>query len=134
MLTGQQGNPHFGVLHLFSFAVLFAGFALLSKSWHVLFHAQRSHVLATMGPYMRIRHPQYVAFVLIMFGFLLQWPTLITVAMFPVLVAMYVHLAISEERDSERAFGDRWRVYAAETPRFIPRLSRGERVRPANSH
>jgi hypothetical protein len=23
-------------------------------------------------------HPQYVAFVLIMFGFLLQWPTLLT--------------------------------------------------------
>ena len=47
-----------------------------------------------------------------MFGFL-QWPTLLTLAMFPVLVAMYVRLAISEERDSEKVFGDAWRIYAA---------------------
>ena len=134
LLTGQHGNPHFGVLHLLSSAVLFAGFALLSKSWHVLYHAQRSRALATTGPYMRIRHPQYVAFVLVMFGFLLQWPTLVTLAMFPVLVAMYVRLAISEERDSQRAFGEAWRAYAVATPRFIPRLSRGEHGQPANSH
>src|SRR5574337_1068868 len=49
--------------------------------------------LATSGPYARLRHPQYAAFVLIMFGFLLQWPTLITLAMFPILVTAYVHLA-----------------------------------------
>ena len=45
-----------------------------------------------------------------MFGFLLQWPTLLTLAMFPVLVVMYVRLAISEERDSEKAFGEAWRA------------------------
>jgi protein-S-isoprenylcysteine O-methyltransferase Ste14 len=134
LLTGQHGNPHFGVMHLLSFAVLFAGFTLLSKSWHVLYHAQRSHVLATTGPYSLIRHPQYVAFVLIMFGFLLQWPTLVTLAMFPVLVAMYVRLAVSEERDSAAAFGDPWRIYAAATPRFMPRFSASDRARPVNIH
>jgi protein-S-isoprenylcysteine O-methyltransferase Ste14 len=83
-----------------------------------------------------VRHPQYIGFVLIMFGFLLQWPTLLTLAMFPVLVVMYVRLAISEENDSEAAFGDAWRAYAAVTPRFWPRL--GNRPpsgqTPAKSH
>jgi uncharacterized membrane protein len=77
---------------------------------------------------------QYIGFVAIMFGFLLQWPTLLTVAMFPVLVVMYIRLAISEERDSEAAFGASWRAYAAATPRFIPRLSKDDRARPVNSH
>lgn len=120
LLTGQRGNPHFGVFHILSFAAIFAGFALMSKAWHVLYHAQRRRQLATAGPYRLIRHPQYVAFVLIMFGFLLQWPTLLTLVMFPVLVVMYVRLAFSEERDSEREFGEAWRAYAAATPRFIP--------------
>ena len=134
LFRSQQGNPHFGVLHLLSFVFLFAGFTLLSKAWHVLYHAQRRHDLARAGPYRHVRHPQYIGFVAIMFGFLLQWPTLLTLVMFPVLVLMYVRLAIAEERDSEKAFGERWREYAAATPRFIPRFGKDDRARPVNSH
>ncbi len=127
LLTDQQGDPHGGLLHILSFIFIGGGFWLLSKSWHVLYHAQRQHALAVTGPYRRVRHPQYIGFVAIMAGFLLQWPTLLTLAMFPVLVLMYVRLAISEERDSEAAFGPAWQRYAAVTPRFIPRLSRDEK-------
>lgn len=122
LMTGQHGNPHTGLLHILSFVFIFLGFTLLSKSWHVLYHAQRRHNLATTGPYGVIRHPQYVGFAAIMLGFLLQWPTLLTGVMFPVLLVMYVRLAISEERDSEAAFGEAWRRYAEVTPRFIPRM------------
>ena len=69
-----------------------------------------------------MRHPQYVGFVLIMFGFLLQWPTILTLAMFPVLVVMYGYLARREEQDMEAQFGQAWRDYAVRTPRFFPRL------------
>ena len=124
LLTGRQGDPHFDVFHVLSVIVIFAGFILLSKSWHVLYHAQRRHQLAKEGPYRYVRHPQYVGFVAIMFGFLLQWPTLLTAVMFPVLVLMYVRLAISEERDSLAAFGPAWVEYANATPRFIPSLGR----------
>jgi protein-S-isoprenylcysteine O-methyltransferase Ste14 len=122
VVTGQHGNPHFGVLHILSLVFIFAGFTILSKAWHVLYHAQRRRKVATTGPYRYVRHPQYIGFMTIMFGFLLQWPTLLTLAMFPVLVVMYVRLAIAEERDSEQAFGQAWRAYAATTPRFIPSL------------
>jgi protein-S-isoprenylcysteine O-methyltransferase Ste14 len=96
--TGQHGDPHFGILHVTSLIVIGAGFWLLAGSWRVLYQAQRDHTLARSGPYARVRHPQYDGFVLIMFGFLLQWPTILTLAMFPVLVWMYVRLARSEER------------------------------------
>jgi protein-S-isoprenylcysteine O-methyltransferase Ste14 len=134
LLSDREGDPHFGVMHLLSFAFIFAGFTLLSKAWHVLYHAQRRHQLAQSGPYRHVRHPQYIGFVAIMFGFLLQWPTLMTVLMFPVLVLMYVRLAIAEERDSETAFGDAWRAYAAATPRFIPHLRKSHGARSISSH
>ena len=82
--------------------------------------AQHNHELATTGLYAKIRHPQYVGFVLIMFGFLLQWPTILTVIMFPILVWMYTRLARSEEREAQKEFGLLWNEYAVKTPAFIP--------------
>lgn len=121
VMFGWRGNPHFGPFHVLSSAFIFGGFWLLASAWSVLYRAQRAHKLALSGPYARVRHPQYIGFVLIMFGFLLQWPTILTVAMFPVLVVMYGYLARREERDMEAKFGEAYRQYAAKTPRFIPK-------------
>jgi methanethiol S-methyltransferase len=76
------------------------------------------------GPYARVRHPQYVGFALVMLGFLFQWPTLLTLAMFPVLIWMYVRLARREEREAIAEFGDAYRRYAGTVPAFIPRWAR----------
>ena len=122
-LLGQKGNPHFGVLHIASYIALGFGFYLLSTAWQVLYHAQRRHGLATSGPYARIRHPQYLAFVLILLGFLLQWPTLLTLLMFPILLVMYWRLAVTEEAEMHAQFGDEFERYAQRTPRFIPHWS-----------
>jgi len=123
MLLGWKANPHFGPFHLLSFALIGGGFILIAKAWRVLHKAQRQRALATTGPYAHVRHPQYVGFILVMFGFLLQWPTLLTLLMFPVLVWMYVRLARGEEREAEAEFGDTYRAYARRVPAFLPRLS-----------
>ena len=102
--------------------MIVAGFWLLASAWKVLYAAQRHHRLATTGPYARVRHPQYVGFILIMTGFLFQWPTLVTLVMFPVLVTMYVLLARREERDAIAEFGEEYVRYASKTPAFFPRL------------
>lgn len=120
-LLGWQGNPHFNLLHLLSYLFIGGGFALLSAAWNVLYKAQREHLLATTGPYAYLRHPQYVGFTLILLGFLLQWPTLLTLLMFPVLMVMYVRLAWREERDALAEFGEAYASYATNTPAFFPR-------------
>jgi protein-S-isoprenylcysteine O-methyltransferase Ste14 len=123
MLFGWKASPHFGPFHVLSFVFIGGGFWILSAAWPVLYRAQKAHELATQGVYARVRHPQYVGFILIMFGFLIQWPTILTLLMFPVLVFMYVRLARSEERQTEQDFGQDWRDYAARTPRFFPRFA-----------
>ncbi len=122
-LLGEKGDPHSGVLHIASYVFLGYGFFLLSAAWNVLYHAQRRRSLATAGPYARIRHPQYVAFVLILLGFLLQWPTLLTLAMFPILLLMYGRLAVTEEAEMQSQFGAMYERYAEKTPRFFPHFN-----------
>lgn len=121
-LLGLKGDPHFSFLHILSAVAIFGGFALLASAWKVLHAAQRQGRLAVTGPYAHVRHPQYLGFIVIMAGFLLQWPTLPTLVMFPILVAMYVRLARREERDALAQFGDNYRGYMARVPGFWPRL------------
>ncbi|MDA9479631.1 isoprenylcysteine carboxyl methyltransferase [Bradyrhizobium sp. CCBAU 65884] len=122
MMFGWKTNPHAGPFHILSFIFIGAGFVLISAAWRVLYDAQQTRSLATTGPYSW--HPQYVGFILVMFGLLLQWPTILTLAMFPVLTIMYVKLARDEEREALTEFGEAYARYAAEVPAFIAHPSR----------
>jgi len=130
-LIGWNINPHVDPLHLLSNFLIFGGFILLSSAWKVLYEAHRAGTLATTGPYAHVRHPQYGGFILIMLGFLLQWPTLITLLMFPILVVMYARLARREEADVMAEFGDKYKRYMLSTPAFWPSLGTMARRREA---
>jgi protein-S-isoprenylcysteine O-methyltransferase Ste14 len=119
-LIGWRGDPHLSPFHLASYAFIGGGFWLIAAAWRVLHDAARRGALATTGPYARVRHPQYDGFLLIMVGFLLQWPTIPTLVMFPILVFVYTRLARSEEREVAARFGTAWHDYATRTPRFLP--------------
>lgn len=121
-LLGLSGDPHTNPIHDASNWLIVGGMLFLAFTWRYLYQAQQRHELATTGPYALVRHPQYIAFITVLTGFLLQWPTLLTVVMYPVLVVMYVRLARMEEKESREYFGEAYDTYAARTPGFIPWL------------
>lgn len=122
-LFGFEGNAHWDPLHIASNVIIVLGFFLLSSAWRVLHEAQKTGSMAVDGWYARCRHPQYIAFIMIMFGFLLQWPTIPTLVMFPILVFVYMRLAKREEEMSIDEFGDDYREYQVATPAWIPRFN-----------
>lgn len=124
VLFGWKASSHFDPIHIASNIFIFGGLFYLSKAWAVLHRAQKSHSLAKTGAYSYSRHPQYVAFILIMFGFLVQWPTLPTLIMFPILVWIYVRLAKREERQAIAEFGDEYLEYKKRVPGFMPNLKK----------
>jgi protein-S-isoprenylcysteine O-methyltransferase Ste14 len=122
-ISGLEGDAHWSILHIISNVLIVAGFFILSSAWNVLHHAQKNHSLANTGWYARCRHPQYLAFIIIMFGFLLQWPTIPTLIMFPILTLVYIRLAKREEKAAIAEFGERYLAYKDNTPAWLPKLS-----------
>ena len=119
-LIGWKGDPHLSPFHLAAYVLIIIGFVLITAGWRQLHAAARLGWLATWGPYRHVRHPQYAGFLAIMVGFLLMWPTLPTLVMFPVLIWIYRRLAIREELEVAARFGVIWEEYADTTPRFLP--------------
>lgn len=121
-LLGLQGDPHFNILHIISYALIIGGLMLLGKAWEVLFKSQKDQKLAITSVYKYMRHPQYLAFILIIFGFLVQWPTLVTLIMAPILIFRYIRLAKTEEKEMLKKFGNEYSSYKSQVPGFFPSL------------
>ena len=119
-LIGWKGDPHLSPFHLASYAVIGGGLWLIAAAWKVLHEAAQHDKLATTGPYAWLRHPQYLGFLLVMAGWLLQWPTIPTLLMFPILAYVYARLARSEEREVAAAYPQQWPGYAARVHAYIP--------------
>jgi protein-S-isoprenylcysteine O-methyltransferase Ste14 len=123
-LVGWKGNAHLSPFHLASYFLIGVGFWMIVAGWNALYRAQKKDELATSGIYAHIRHPQYGGFIVIMIGFLFQWPTLVTLALFPVLLVVYRRLAIREEHEVRDRFDAAYDTWATNTPRFVPHLWR----------
>ncbi len=114
-----------GLVMLLSWAVIIGGLVIMSKGWRQIHKAKGE--LVTSGLYGLVRHPKYSGLFMITVGFLIQWPTIITVAMWPILMLMYYRLARREEREMESRFGGQYVSYKEQVPMFLPRLVSGSR-------
>ncbi|MER3457159.1 MAG: isoprenylcysteine carboxyl methyltransferase [candidate division GAL15 bacterium] len=96
-----------------------AGVLLVVLGWREL-HRHR-HELVTTGVYRSLRHPQYLGLVLITAGWLVHWPTLPGLVMWPMLTWAYVRQARREEAELARRYGAAYEAYARTTPAWLPR-------------
>ena len=123
-VTGPQ--PFYIVYHYWVFPaskiIIGAGMLLVIFGWYQIFQAKGK--LVTTGLYKYTRNPQYIGFLMITGGLNVQWLTIITTAIWPVLAVLYYRLSKIEERESEAKYGAEFTKYKISTPRFIPRLRR----------
>jgi protein-S-isoprenylcysteine O-methyltransferase Ste14 len=133
IFAASQGDPQPSPFHLASYVFIGGGFWAIATAWPVLLRAARAGQLATTGLYARVRHPQYVGFLAIVVGFLLQWPTIPTLLMFPVLLVIYRRLSVQEKAVATR-FGSAWQAYAGHTPRFVPKLGSTPEAHRSSRH
>ncbi len=116
------GETGMDISMLLGYALLFLGIGLFAQGWRELYRAHEQKRLATDGLYGLVRHPQYTALFIGLFGEgVVHWPTLLSVGLFPVIVLAYVLLARKEERRMIEQFGEAFRTYQRQVPMFIPR-------------
>ena len=109
------------IVMVVSNVVMFGGLVIMGRAWKQVHRADGE--LVTTGLYRWVRHPQYSALFLITVGMLIQWPTLVTAAMWPVLMFMYYRLARREEKEMGTRFGDKYISYSKRVPMFLPKLA-----------
>lgn len=111
------------------YAFLFLGIGIFAKGWRKLYHAHKEHKLATDGLYEFVRHPQYTGLFLGLFGEgVIHWPTVFSVALFPVIIIVYVLLAYKEEKHVLKEFGEKYRIYKERTPMFFPNTKQWKQI------
>jgi protein-S-isoprenylcysteine O-methyltransferase Ste14 len=105
------------IMLISSLLILYSLF-LLAMGW-IKIHASNG-TLVTDGIYKYVRHPQYLGLFILVAALLIQWPTILSVIMAPILVAAYYKLAKKEEKEALAAFGEAYERYKQNTPMFFP--------------
>lgn len=95
------------------------GLLFVIAGWRSIYHSEG---IVIKGLYRFLRHPQYLGFLLITGGWLIHWPTIPTMIMWPILLFLYYNLAKKEEKEMERRFGEKYKQYRQSVPMFIPTL------------
>lgn len=103
------------------YALVFLGISLLIEGWREVYYASREGRLATDRLYAVVRHPQYTGIFLAIFGQLIHWPTIPTLALFPAIIWAYYRLAKREEAQMTERFGNEYLSYQHNVPMFLPR-------------
>lgn len=128
----DSGAGHFSWPHILSNLLIVAGALMVSSGWRSVHEAKGK--IAKDGLYRYVRHPQYSGFILVIIGFLVQWPTLVTIVMAPILIARYIFLGKREEEHMLKEYPDEYGAFMQGRPRFIPSLRTLMRRDPKRHH
>ena len=97
--------------------LIILGAALILIGWVTLYQNVKKAKIVTCGIYSYSRHPQYLGFILIIIGWLIGWPTILTLILSPILVYMYLKVANTEEEEMKNIGG--YAKYKKKVPFFV---------------
>ncbi len=100
----------------------------LGQYWSAQLEIQREHALITAGPYSRIRHPMYTAFILFTLGTVLLAANLLVTIFGLLMCVLFYPITKQEEQLLLTEFGDQYKAYMSRTGRFLPPM-RGSKPR-----
>lgn len=119
-----MGETGMMISMILGYVLVFFGIGIFFQGWRQVHRGRQTNALVTDGLYRLVRHPQYTGLFIALFGEgVVHWPTLFSVALFPVIVLAYYMLAKKEEKQVLAEFGDAYRAYQQRVPMFIPRKS-----------
>lgn len=120
---------------ILGYSIALFGILLIGAGWREVYRARQQNRLATQGPYAVVRHPQYTGFFLVVFGEgVVHWPTVFSLAAFPIVVIAYLGLARREERQMVDTFRDEYLQYQQRVPMFFPRRGQWHQLLQLSSH
>jgi protein-S-isoprenylcysteine O-methyltransferase Ste14 len=95
---------------------------VLGPLWSGPIAVRAGHAVVTTGPYALVRHPLYLAVLLLAAGSVLAHPSLAVACGAAGLAAGIAYKIPAEERVLRATCGDAYARYAAEVPALFPRL------------
>ncbi|MGH9953372.1 MAG: methyltransferase family protein [Nitrososphaeraceae archaeon] len=104
------------------YIITFIGLLLVIAGWRSIYKARQKEIVVDKGIYRYVRHPQYLGLILIVSGWLIHWPTIPTLIMWPILIVLYYKLARKEEKHMESQYGEKYLLYEKSVPMFIPKI------------
>jgi protein-S-isoprenylcysteine O-methyltransferase Ste14 len=126
LITALGGGNGWLIVMIASNALLLVGLLLIMEGWKLVYRSEGE--LVTHGVYAHIRHPQYTGIFIVTLAFMIQWPTLATLVLWPFVIAMYVRLARREEHDVLAEFPEQYTFYQQRVPMFFPGIGGSKRL------
>lgn len=94
------------------------GTLLILVGWITLYKNTKKQSFVKNGIYKYSRHPQYLGFILVVFGWFIDWPTLITIIFTPILIYKYTKVCLIEEKEILKNHPE-YQKYIDEVPLFL---------------
>ncbi|MGA1866630.1 MAG: methyltransferase family protein [Thermoplasmatota archaeon] len=89
----------FTVPMIYGSLLMVAGTIIVIAGWVTLYKRIDREGMVTTGIYSVSRHPQYLGFILVIYGWMVGWTTPLTVVFGSILMIVYVRTSIKEERE-----------------------------------
>ena len=122
-LTTFPGYAPLFLRSLIGTLLLLFSFYLSRNGLKIIFGQERAKPeVVRHGPFSRVRHPIYLAAILLYLGLTVFTFSLASLIMCVIIIIYYDFAARHEEKLLLTKYGDDYKKYMAEVPRWIPRL------------